>query len=168
MNSNRMTVKAKLSTAFGLLALVVLIVAGISLKSLTDANDRFYGFVTGINARAELAESIRTAVDDRAMAVRNLVLVSTPADLAVEKAAVLDAEQRVENRLEKFNAMIANANDMSDEARRLAAEIPRIEALYRPVALDINRLASNNQRSRDRRDQYEMQTLACFADKGIQ
>ncbi|MDN7179424.1 methyl-accepting chemotaxis protein [Caballeronia sp. SEWSISQ10-4 2] len=146
MNSNRLTVKAKLSVAFGLLAVVVLIVSVISLKSLNDANDRFYSFVNGINARAEMAESIRTAVDDRAMAVRNLVLVSAPADVDIEKAAVLDAEQRVENRLEKFNAMVADAHDMSDQARRLAAEIPRIEALYRPIALDINRLALSNQR----------------------
>ena len=42
--------------------------------------------------------------------------------------------------------MVANASDMSDKARSLAAEIPRIEALYRPVALDIDRLALNNQR----------------------
>src|SRR5471030_472762 len=113
MNSNRLTVKTKLSIAFGLLAVVVLIVSGISLKSLNDANDRFYGFVNGINARAEMAEAIRSAVDDRAVAVRNLVLVSTPADVDIEKAAVLDAEQRVESRLEKFNAMVAGAHDMS-------------------------------------------------------
>ena len=93
-----------------------------------------------------MAESIRTAVDDRAMAVRNLVLVTTPAGVETEKAAVLDAERRVEANLEKFNAMVASASDMSDKARSLAAEIPRIEALYRPVALEINRLAVNNQR----------------------
>jgi methyl-accepting chemotaxis protein-1 (serine sensor receptor) len=104
------------------------------------------GFVNGINARAEMAEAIHSAVDDRAMAVRNLVLVSAPAEVDIEKAAVLDAEQGVENRLEKFNAMVTDAHDMSDQARRLATEIPRIEALYRPIALDINRLALSNQR----------------------
>ncbi|MGC2970414.1 methyl-accepting chemotaxis protein [Paraburkholderia aspalathi] len=146
MNLKQLTVKAKLAIAFGLLTIVVLVVSGISLKALNDANDRFYGFVNGINARAEMAESIRTAVDDRAMAVRNLVLVTTPTDVGIEKAAVLDAENRVETRLEKFNAMVAGAHDMSDQARSLAAEISRIEALYRPVALDIDRLALSNQR----------------------
>ena len=146
MNSKRLTVRGALSIAFGLLAIVVLIVSGMSLKSLNDANDRFYGFVNGINARAEMAESIRTAVDERAVAVRNLVLVTKPADVEIEKAAVVDAEQRVESRLEKFNAMVAGAHDMSEQARSLAAEISRVEALYRPVALDINRLASSNQR----------------------
>jgi methyl-accepting chemotaxis protein len=146
MNFKHLSVKVKLSAAFGLLATVVLIVSGISLKELNDANDRFSGYVSGINARAEMAESIRAAADDRAMAVRNLVLVTTPADVEIEKAAVSNAEEKVQNYLEKFNTMVANASDMSDKARSLAAEIPRIEALYRPVALDIDRLALNNQR----------------------
>jgi len=94
-----------------LLAVVVLIVSGMSLKSLNDANDRFYGFVNGINARAEMAESIRTAVDERAVAVRNLVLVSKPADVEIEKAAVVDAEQRVESRLEKLGPSVKSMGE---------------------------------------------------------
>ncbi|WP_395071207.1 methyl-accepting chemotaxis protein [Paraburkholderia silvatlantica] len=146
MNLHHLSVKAKLTGAFGILAVIVLAVSGLSLKQLNDANDRFSGYVSGIKARADMAEAVRTAVDDRAMAVRNLVLVTTPADIEVEKAAVDDAERRVEANLEKFNAMVAGASDMSDKARSLAAELPRIESLYRPVALEIDRLAVNNQR----------------------
>ena len=145
MNFKYLTVKAKLSLAFGVMAAIVLILSGISLKELDDANNRFSGYIAGINARAEVAEAIRAAAADRAIAVRNLVLVTTPADIEIEKAAVSDAEDRVQTHLGKFNAMVANATDMSDKARILAAEIPRIEGLYRPVALDIARLAMNNQ-----------------------
>ncbi|OAJ65273.1 hypothetical protein A6V37_15010 [Paraburkholderia ginsengiterrae] len=42
--------------------------------------------------------------------------------------------------------MVANASDMSDKARSLASELPRVEARYRPVAQEIYRLALNNQR----------------------
>ncbi|KDB10667.1 methyl-accepting chemotaxis sensory transducer [Burkholderia sp. lig30] len=146
MRFRLLSVKAKLSIAFGLLAVVVLIVSGMSLIALNDANDRFSSYVSGVNARADMAASIRAAVDDRAMAVRNLVLVTTPADVEIEKAAVGDAEARVEARLEKFNAMVAGAHDMTDQARSLAADISRIESQYRPVALEIDRLALNNQR----------------------
>ncbi|WOD19689.1 methyl-accepting chemotaxis protein [Paraburkholderia kirstenboschensis] len=146
MNFKRLPMKVKLSAAFGVLAVLVLIVAGMSLAALGDANERFSGYVTGINARAEMAASVRNAVANRAIAVRNLVLVTTPADVEIEKAAVVDAEAKVETRLEKFNAMVAAAHDMSDEARSRAAEIARIEGLYRPVALEIARLALNNQR----------------------
>lgn len=146
MNWNQLPVKTKLTGAFGILAVLVLIVSGLSLKSLNDAHDRFAGYISGINARADMAEAVRTAVDDRAIAVRNLVLVTTPSDVELEKAAVIDSERRVETNLEKFNAMVAAASDMSDKAKALAAELPRIETLYRPVALDINQLAVSNQR----------------------
>ncbi|WP_028208641.1 methyl-accepting chemotaxis protein [Paraburkholderia nodosa] len=146
MTLNTLSVKAKLTGAFGILAVIVLTVSGLSLMQLNDANDRFSGYINGIKARADMAEAVRAAVDDRAIAVRNLVLVTTPADVEIEKAAVLEAEHRVEVNLEKFNAMVASASDMSDKARSLAAELPRIEALYRPVALEIDRLAVNNQR----------------------
>jgi len=143
MNFHNLSEKAKLTAAFGSLAVVVMIVSGISLIALNDANERFAGFISGINARAQMAESVRNAVSDRAIAVRNLVLVSSPADIEVEKAAVLDAEKRVESRLDKFNAMVASAKDISENARTLAAEISRIEQLYRPVALEIDRLAAS-------------------------
>ncbi|MBC8746938.1 MULTISPECIES: methyl-accepting chemotaxis protein [Paraburkholderia] len=143
---NKLSVKAKLTVAFGALAFIVLIVSGLSLWELNDANDRFSGYISGIDARAKAAEAVRNAVDDRAMAVRNLVLVTTAADVELEKAAVEESERKVETRLEKFNAMVAGASDMSDKARSLAAELPRIEALYRPVALEIDKLAVNNQR----------------------
>ncbi|WP_321932119.1 methyl-accepting chemotaxis protein [Paraburkholderia guartelaensis] len=146
MNFKQMTVRTKLTMTFSLLAALVLVVSGLALNALNEANNRFSGFVGGINARAEMAESVRTAVDDRAMAVRNLVLVTAPADIEVEKNAVSDAEQRVEASLTKFNAMVAGAPDMSEKARSLASEISRIEMLYRPVALEIDRLAVNNQR----------------------
>ncbi|MEX3969909.1 methyl-accepting chemotaxis protein [Paraburkholderia caribensis] len=145
MKLQNLSVKGKLSVGFGLLVLVVLISSAMALKTLYDANMRFSGFVNGINARAEAAAAIRAAVDDRAMAVRNLVLVTTPADIETEKAAVMVAEHEVETQLEKFNTMVASAHDMTDKARSLAAEISRIETLYKPVALEIDRLALSNQ-----------------------
>src|SRR5947208_1472389 len=74
MQYKSMTVRGKLTLAFGSLALAVLLVAALAVSSLLAANDRFIGFVRGINARAQLAEKVRTAVDRRAIAARNLVL----------------------------------------------------------------------------------------------
>ncbi|WP_035515369.1 methyl-accepting chemotaxis protein [Paraburkholderia nodosa] len=143
---NHRSVKAKLSITFGILTVIVITVSGLSLKQLNDANDRFSGYISGIKARADAADAVRAAVDDRAMAVHNLVLAITPADIALEGAAVNDAERKVEARLEKFEALVASASDMSDKARSLAAEIPRNEGLFRPVAMEIVRLAVSNQR----------------------
>ncbi|MEF7616558.1 methyl-accepting chemotaxis protein [Aquincola sp. MAHUQ-54] len=141
MSLKNLSLRAQLGAAFGGLAAVVLVVAGLSLTSLDDANSRFSGYVDGINARAILAAHLRTAVDRRAIAARNLVLVTRPEDLALEKAEVQKAHDDVRRALGELKQAIAIASDASEQARRLVAEMDRIESAYGPVALAIVDLA---------------------------
>ncbi|NKJ45832.1 methyl-accepting chemotaxis protein, partial [Burkholderia sp. SG-MS1] len=141
-----LTIKNKLIVGFGMLSLIVVVVCGLSLKALSDSTEGFSSFVRGINARAEMAMRVRTAVDRRAIAARNLVLVTKPQDIDVEKADVMQAHEDVQANLKKLNEMIATATDTSDKARSLVAEINRVEAAYGPVATDIVNLALNSKR----------------------
>jgi methyl-accepting chemotaxis protein len=143
MNLDHLSVKARLTGAFGLLATLVLLVSCLSLKALSDSNDRFSSYMSGVNARGDLAAGVRTAVDRRAIAARNLVLVTKPEDLAIEKAAVTQAHEDVTTRLRQLNGLIANASDASPQARDLVTEINRVESLYGPVAQAIVDLALN-------------------------
>ncbi|KVL40730.1 chemotaxis protein [Burkholderia territorii] len=141
MKIARITIKAKLLGGFGLLAAVVVVVSGMALKALSDTNDEFSRYMNGVNARANLSAQIRTAVDRRAIAARNLVLVTTPSDIQLELADVQQAHKDVQDRLAKLKDMMANATDTTDRARELVAEIVRVEASYGPVALNIVGLA---------------------------
>jgi methyl-accepting chemotaxis protein-1 (serine sensor receptor) len=141
-----LTIKNKLIAGFGMLSLIVVVVCGLSLKALSDSTEGFSSFVRGINARAEMAMQVRTAVDRRAIAARNLVLVTKPQDIDIEKADVMRAHEDVQANLKKLNEMIATATDTSDKARSLVAGINRVEAAYGPVATDIVNLALNNKR----------------------
>ncbi|MDR5775484.1 MULTISPECIES: methyl-accepting chemotaxis protein [unclassified Caballeronia] len=141
MNLRNITIKNKLVAGFGILAVLVVLVAGMSLRSLSQATDGFANYVNGINARADVASQLRTAVDRRAIAARNLVLVSKPADLELEKAQVTRAHEDVQARLKQLKDMIASASDTSEKARGLVAEMARVEGLYGPVATDIVGLA---------------------------
>ena len=71
MTLKRLTIKAKLIAGFGMLSLIVVAVSGLSLKAFSDSIDGFSSFVHGINARADMAAQVRTAVDRRAIAARN-------------------------------------------------------------------------------------------------
>ncbi|MCX4155713.1 methyl-accepting chemotaxis protein [Paraburkholderia aspalathi] len=146
MTLKNLTIKTKLIAGFGMLSVVVVAVSGLSLKALSDSTDGFSNFVHGINARADMAVQVRTAVDRRAIAARNLVLVTKPQDLEVEKADVTRAHEDVQIDLKKLNDMIASATDTSEKARSLVAEINRVEAAYGPVALNIVNLALTNKR----------------------
>jgi methyl-accepting chemotaxis protein len=141
-----LTIKTKLIAGFGTLSLIVVTVSGLSLKALSDSTDGFSNYVHGINARADMAVQVRTAVDRRAIAARNLVLVTKPQDLEIEKADVTRAHEDVQADLKKLNDMTAASTDTSDKARSLVAEINRVEASYGPVALDIVNSALTNKR----------------------
>jgi methyl-accepting chemotaxis protein len=146
MNSSPLTVRAKLTLAFGMLALLVLLVAGLALSALTDANAIFVNYVNGLNARANVATSVRTAVDRRAIAARNLVLVEKQADLDAEKVAVVKAHEDVQRHMAELKKMLAEAKDATDKAKSLIGEIDRVEKLYGPIALAIVDLAINNRK----------------------
>ena len=146
MNLSNLSVKARLTGTFGVLAATVLIVSGISLKSLNDANDRFANFVSGVNARATMAEQIRTAVDRRAIAARNMALVTTPGDFEMEKAAEAQAQMDVQSNIAKLTQMVSSATDATEKTRSLVGEINRIEAVYAPVAQAIVALAVGGKR----------------------
>lgn len=140
MNLNNLSVRGQLALAFGILAALVLLVAGLALKSLTDADARFTGYVHGINARALMADAVRSAVDRRAIAARNVVLATRPEDLETEKAAASRAQADVKQRLDSLKEMV-RAPEVSDEVRSLVARIDKIEQSYRPVAAAIVDLA---------------------------
>lgn len=90
-----------------------------------------------------MAAQVRHAIDRRAIAARNLVLVTTPEDLAEEKDRVTAAHQDTTERMARLKQM-AQAPDVSAEARRLIGEMDKIEQAYAPVALDIVDKALHN------------------------
>ncbi|APW42461.1 methyl-accepting chemotaxis protein [Rhodoferax saidenbachensis] len=146
MTFRNMSIRTRLSLAFGGLAVMVMAVAALALTALADANTRFTSYTSGLNARAGMAAHVRAAVDDRAIAARNLVLVTKEADLAIEKAAVARAHQEVQDSLARLNKMINSGTDVSAQGRKLVAEIDKVEQSYGPLALAIVDLVLNNKR----------------------
>ena len=135
-----MSVRARLGWAFGGLTLIVIIVAVMAIEALGTVDDRFENFVNGINARALAAHGVREAIDARAIAARNLVLVTQAQDVEVEQRAVERAHETVTRELGRLNALAA-APDVPDEVRTMIRRIDGIEQRYAPVALAIVDLA---------------------------
>jgi methyl-accepting chemotaxis protein-1 (serine sensor receptor) len=136
----RFTVRAQLTAAFGVLSALLLLIAGLAWSALMTEIGAFERFVSGINARAAVATAVRQAVDERAIAARNLVLVDSARDMALEKRKVEQAHAAASSGLDRLQQM-ARGEDVSPEARALIAEVVRIERQYAPVALQIVALA---------------------------
>ncbi|WP_017921862.1 methyl-accepting chemotaxis protein, partial [Burkholderia gladioli] len=146
MKIPRLGIKHKLLGGFGILAAIVVGVSAFALHALSDANLAFTSYTAGVNARANTAAQIRMAVDRRAIAARNLVLVTKPDDIALEKADVERAHADVQRYLAQLQSLLASASDTTPEARQLAADIANVESRYGPVALAIVQQALAGQR----------------------
>ena len=146
MNLSKLTVKTTLALAFGVLACITLIVSAVSLRALGNEHDSFSEYVNESNVRAKLANAIRSATDDRAIAARNLVLVTTAADRAAEKKAVHAAHAVVTERLGKLKAKITEGRGIGERERALFAKIESVESRYGPLALNIVGLALDDKK----------------------
>jgi methyl-accepting chemotaxis protein-1 (serine sensor receptor) len=145
MNFNKWTITSRLMAAFGLLVAIVLLVSGLALRALGNANDNFGSYVSDTTARITQASSVRRAMFERTIASRNLVLAGNPAIHEAEKAAVLTAHEAVGKRITKLKAMVADPS-ISDDERKQVAEIEAIEARYAVVSERIVQLALENKR----------------------
>ncbi len=135
MRLHDLRVKTKLMLGFAFLALVVVLVSAASLRSLGRSNERFTRYLTGTAARADMATDLRGAATRRAIAARNLVLVTDARDRDVEKAAVAQAHEDVGAALARLKTAVQqSAGDATEKQRALLAEIEQVEAKYRPVA----------------------------------
>ncbi|MBY4798739.1 methyl-accepting chemotaxis protein [Burkholderia cepacia] len=146
MNDRRLTVRTKLIMAFGLLTCTVVLVSIVGIVSLGNANAAFDDYVNGTNARANLADKIRFAVDRRAIAARNQVLAASPRDADIEKEAALQADHEVGALMGELTNAVREGSSASDKARELVRQIGAVEAQYGPVARAIVDAAANNRR----------------------
>ena len=135
-----LSIRSKLAIVFSLVIAVVIVISTAGIMLLSEANDRFDRFVNGINARTYTVERVREGVEQRAIAARNLVLVTRSEDLVHEKAAVDKAHADVSDALAQLKKL-AEATDVAPEGRKLIALIEETEKLYAPVALGIVDLA---------------------------
>jgi methyl-accepting chemotaxis protein len=142
MQKSNLTVRATLNLAFGVLAMLVLLVSVLSLRSLGLAQDRFANFVGQDALRQSLAADLRKDASARAIAVRNLVLVSDAADREAELVAARQAHERVQQTLLKLKDSVSSEHGGDDHDRELVAAIAGVEASYGPVALSIVRMAA--------------------------
>ena len=140
-----LSVKAKLVGTFGLLIALIIGIAVYSIQMMKDDSAAFGNYIQGIQARADAANKVRLAVDERAIAARNLTLVTSPQDVAQEKAAVERAAGDVRKYLAELQEL-AGKPGVNAEVRAMVDNIARIESQYEPVAMAILGMVLDNQR----------------------
>lgn len=136
-----LTVKKQLALAFGTLALLVLLTAFLSWRALASSNTRFSSYVGEHQHLVAMVAEVSTGVNERAIAARNLVLVTTDRERQLEYEAVMSGHEHMTKSLAELNEAILRDAYASERDRQYVAAINKVEAAYGPVALDIVQLA---------------------------
>nr|WP_315225371.1 methyl-accepting chemotaxis protein [uncultured Albidiferax sp.] len=136
-----MTVRSRLIWAFGVLVALVLLVCAVALHTLGEVNESLNRFHNVDVQQYRLTVAVRDAVNRRAIAARNLVLATAPADAEVEKQAVNQAHRDTQEALAQLNASAKSNAENGPDVLRMLEAINQVESRYGPVALAIVKLA---------------------------
>jgi methyl-accepting chemotaxis protein len=130
---------------FTLMVILTIIISILGLHFLRESNERFTTYMSGMNVLSNISNEFRSAVSQRAISARNLVLVIKEEDLAAEKQTVTKSHAMVG---EKLNQLSQKADSLENESARVKPyidQLKEIENQYGKVALNIVDLALNGQ-----------------------
>jgi methyl-accepting chemotaxis protein-1 (serine sensor receptor) len=139
-------VRRELLGSYGALGAAVALVAAVALWTQSQAARHLDTFMKGLNRRAQVAVELDMAMKDRAIDARNLLLADSDALRGSALQAVRKHHEEVGLRLKEFEALVAAAVDMGDDARALARQLTEVEKAYAPVALAVVELAVKGDR----------------------
>jgi methyl-accepting chemotaxis protein-1 (serine sensor receptor) len=141
MQLNTMSVRAKLAAAFGSLVAILFVVAALAAQALGSSHDDFSSYVGERSVRLALANDVLDAANARAVAARNLVLVSEAADRRVETDAVKAAHDKTGKALSQLKQALDSHRGVTQEEKSLYQAMEAVESRYGPVALAIVKMA---------------------------
>jgi len=130
------TFRSRLIGILVFINICVLLLGGGAYYFLGEISGRLENFTKGIYTRLEIANRLRDSATERAIAVRNLALLSDDRARA-EQAKEFDRLQaETRKAMEELQAAAAAAKVPEEVTRRISA-IAQIEARYSPIAQGI-------------------------------
>jgi len=141
MRLTDLPIRTKLGLSFATLTLMVVGVSALGYRAMTNEHQEFTRYVNEGAVRLAHANDVLDAANARAIAARNLVLVTNDADREVEKVAVTGAHQKVTADVARLKRELDTMQGVSADEKRLFAALESVESRYGPVALAIVNLA---------------------------
>lgn len=89
------TIKARLIFSYLMLALVVMLVSAMAVNNLATSQRNFEHQVNTIEKQSALLVTLFDAVNARAVAARNIVLLDSEKEIAVEKKSIEVSFERI-------------------------------------------------------------------------
>jgi methyl-accepting chemotaxis protein len=118
-----MKIGNRLRAAFGLLLLLLVVVSTYSLSRMSDIQGRLNTIVKVNDVKQSLATAMFDAVNDQAIGLRNLVLLTDPAAVKTELERLADGKKQYSDAKQTLSEILADT----------AAEDPAEQAIFATI-----------------------------------
>ncbi|WP_322044261.1 methyl-accepting chemotaxis protein [Paraburkholderia sp. J67] len=122
----------RLVAGFSLLTFLLIAVAGLGFYGLFELNSRLDDIARVNNTESRLANLLKSSIQDRAIAVRNLAFLQDRQALLGEVDRIRKQDQIYADAAKQLREMFAQEPSTSESERRLIAEVDKGEALAVP------------------------------------
>ena len=132
MKPQNMTVAGRLGIGFGLVGVLLIIVLGLGLSSMHQLQDRMDEITQVNNVETRLAGVMDLTVTERALALRNLILLQDAAEVQIEVKRLSDQAKKYAEAEQQLSKMFAEQAGTSAEEKELLNQIRQQAALAAP------------------------------------
>ena len=133
MKFGNLNIGVRLAAGFGLLLALIIACIVIATGRLSVVQKSLEDIVSVNNVEMELATRMRVTIIDRMLAVRNVVLLTTPAEMDPEVERIKRQQEKYADAEIKLNKMFADISETTAEEKGYMVRIKEMEGNMQPV-----------------------------------
>ncbi|GAB2868178.1 hypothetical protein GCM10027277_41730 [Pseudoduganella ginsengisoli] len=133
MDFSKMKVGTRLAMGFGVVLILLVLVALLGVRSMATIQTRLDNIALVNNVEAGLASDMLLMTQDKAIAVRNVVLLTELADMQPENERLKKGTQKFAEAEAKLSKMFETQADTSAEEKAMLAKIKSLDGVVTPM-----------------------------------
>ncbi|MYM28352.1 methyl-accepting chemotaxis protein [Duganella sp. CY15W] len=145
MALRNVSVAKRLGIGFGLVSVLLLIIIVLGLRSMQQIQSRMIEITKVNDVETRLAQTMDLTVTERALALRNLILLKEEKEIQIEIKRIADQEQKYTAAMDKLGKMFSDLNLTTSDETALLADIRKQGELAAPFYRQAQDLALKQQ-----------------------
>jgi methyl-accepting chemotaxis protein len=150
MKLHNLKIGTRLGAAFALVLVMLVIVAATGLHSMASVNQSMANITRGNDVETRMALDMRLSVDDRMIALRNIVLLDDSAEMQNQVDRIKVQAEKYDLAARTLDTTFATYGIAADE-RKLVADIQAYSAAAQPLIGQIRDLGLANEKEAAKR-----------------
>ncbi len=143
MKIDTFKIGARLNAAFGIVLLMLVVIATLGVTRMAAIQTAMVDITKGNDVESNLASEMRLSLDDRLIALRNIVLLDDPAQMQAQIERVNTQAKNYETAEKKLRDTFTTFGIEDDESK-LLEEIGQQSALAQPLIEKVQALGLDN------------------------